>query len=171
MSKEHDDIRLLEYLDGKLSADEAALLLRRVENDAALKERLRELQSLNAMFSGYSAEQPSSGFTQALMSRLNQYPRGAAAPIRRGLILLAGLLVTVALASWLLSIGIFDNTRIDLNSVIFSSDAVRQSLPSLTFNGKTLVNIIIVFNLIVAFFLLDRTVLKPWFQRRSRLNY
>lgn len=171
MSKEHDDIRLLEYLDGKLSADEAAQLLRRVENDAALKERLRELQSLNAMFSGYSAEQPSSGFTQALMSRLNQYPRGAAAPIRRGLILLAGLLVTVALASWLLSIGIFDNTRIDLNSVIFSSDAVRQSLPSLTFNGKTLVNIIIVFNLIVAFFLLDRTVLKPWFQRRSRLNY
>lgn len=171
MSKEHDDIRLLEYLDGKLSADEAAQLLRRVENDAALKERLRELQSLNAMFSGYSAEHPSSGFTQALMSRLNQYPRGAAAPIRRGLILLAGLLVTVALASWLLSIGIFDNTRIDLNSVIFSSDAVRQSLPSLTFNGKTLVNIIIVFNLIVAFFLLDRTVLKPWFQRRSRLNY
>lgn len=171
MSNEEDDIRLLEYIDGELSADDAAQLLRRLENDPALKARLRELQALNAMFLGYSAEQPSAGFTQTLMSRLNQYPRGATASIRRGLMLLAGLLVMVALASWLVSIGIFDNTRIELNSVIFSSNTVRQSLPSLTFDGKTLVNIIIVFNLVVAFFLLDRTVLKPWFHRRSRLNY
>lgn len=85
--------------------------------------------------------------------------------------LLVGILATVAIASLLLSIGIFDNTRIDLNSVIFTNDSVRQSIPSVTFDGKTLVNVIIVFNLVVAFFLLDRTVLRPWFQRRSRLNY
>jgi anti-sigma factor RsiW len=171
MSTEEDDIKLLEYLDGKLSGDDAAQLLQRLENDAALKARLRELQGLNAMFSGYSAEQPSAGFTQRVMSRLNQYPRGAVAPIRRGLMLLAGLLATVVIASWLLSIGIFDNTRINLNTVVFTSERVRDALPTLTFDGKTLVNVIIVFNLVVAFFLLDRMVLKPWFQRRSRFNY
>src|SRR5690606_33342650 len=109
----------------------------------ALKSRLRELQALNTMLSGHPAEHPSASFTPSLMARLNQYPRGAAAPIWRGVMLLAGILVTVALASWLLSIGIFDNTRIDLNAVIFSSDTVRQSIPSLTFDGKTLVNVII----------------------------
>lgn len=170
MNTEEEDIRLLEYLDNKLSADEAAELVHRLDNDAALKDRLRELQALNAMFSGYAADQPSAGFTAGLMSRLNQYPRGAAA-IWKGLMLLTGILLTIALAAWLLSIGIFDNTRIDLNAVVFSNEPVRQSLPSVTFDGKTVVNAIIVFNLVVAFFLLDRAVLKPWFQRRSRLNY
>ncbi|HLT80130.1 MAG TPA: hypothetical protein VKZ86_03825 [Cyclobacteriaceae bacterium] len=171
MSREEDDIILLEYLDGQLNADDTAGLLRRLERDETLKARLRELQTLNTMLSGYSAEQPAPGFTQALMSRLKQHPRGATAPIGRGLMLLVGILATVAIASLLLSIGIFDNTRIDLNSVIFTNDSVRQSIPSVTFDGKTLVNVIIVFNLVVAFFLLDRTVLRPWFQRRSRLNY
>jgi hypothetical protein len=85
--------------------------------------------------------------------------------------LIVGLLVTVCLASWLVSIGIFDNSSVDVNSVTFSDDGIRMSLPSVTFDGKILVNVIIILNLIVAFFLLDRTVLKPWFQRRSRLNY
>ena len=171
MNKEDDDIRLLEYLDGKLNADDAAQLARRMENDATLKGRLRELQALNGMFSNQSADQPSHGFTSTVMSRLNQYPRGAASPIWKGVMLMVGILVTVALASWLLSIGIFDNTRINLNSVIFNTDPVRQTLPTVTFDGKTIVNAIIIFNLVVAFFLLDRAVLKPWFQRRSRLNY
>ena len=171
MSKEQDDIKLLEYLDGQLNAEDTADLHRRLESDPALKTRLRELQALNAMFSGSAIEQPSANFTPSVMSRVNQYPRGAASPIRRGIMLIVGLLVTVCLASWLVSIGIFDNSSMDVNSVIFSDDGIRMSLPSVTFDGKILVNVIIILNLIVAFFLLDRTVLKPWFQRRSRLNY
>lgn len=171
MSKEEDDIRLLEYIDGQLGAEDAAQLHRRLENEPELKTRLRELQALNAMVSDRTVEQPSASFTKSVMVRVNQYPRGAASPIRRGIMLLAVLLATVGLASWLVSIGMFDNTSINVNSVMFGNDTSRFSLPSLTFDGKILVNVIIIFNLVVAFFLLDRTVLKPWFQRRSRLNY
>lgn len=169
---QENEIKLLEYIDGTLNADEAAALIRLVEEKPELKARLQELQGLNAYLTGHAASQPSTNFTQKVMSRLDQYPRAAGLPIWKNVMLLAGIIITAGIATWLVSLGIFDGTaRIDLNSVIFQKGHVKQSLPSLSFNGKLIVNAIIIFNLVIAFFLLDRTVLRPWFQRRSRLHF
>ena len=166
------EIKLLEYLDGALEADEAAALMHLVEEQPELKTRLRELQGLSAYFTGHTAPQPSRNFTQQVMSRLDQYPGTAGLPIWKNVMLLAGIIITAGIATWLVSLGMFDGTaRIDLNSFIVQKDPIKQSIPSLSFDGKTIVNAIIIFNLVIAFFLLDRTVLRPWFQRRSRLHF
>lgn len=166
------EIKLLEYIDGTLSAGEASELMRTVEQDPALKERLRELQELSASLGRDPLPQPSKNFTQRVMSRLDQYPRTVGAPLWKNVVLLAGIIVTAGIATWLVSIGIFDNTtQIDLNTIVFQNDSIGQSLPSIRFDGKMIVNSIIVFNLVIAFFLLDRTVFRPWFHRRSRLHF
>jgi anti-sigma factor RsiW len=169
---EENEIKLLEYIDGKLSPDEAAGVLLLVEEHPELKARLNELQGLESYIAAFAQQQPSKNFTQQVMSRLDQYPRGAGSSLWKSIVLLAGIFVTAGIASMLVSMGVFDNTaELDLNSVILQNDTMQQSLPSIRFDGRILVNSIIIFNLIIAFFVLDRTVLKPWFQRRSRLHF
>lgn len=171
ISREHE-IKLLEYIDGTLNANDAAELMRQVASQPELKARLQELQALNAFFAGHAAPQPTKNFTRQVMARLDQYPRTAGRPIWKNVMLLTGIIITAGIASWLVSLGIFDGTaRVDLNSVMFQKSPIKQSLPSFNFEGKTIVNAIILFNLVIAFFLLDRTVLRPWFQRRSRLHF
>lgn len=167
-----NEIKLLEYIDGTLNADEAAALMRLVEEQPEMKVKLHELQTLNAYFAVDAIAQPAKNFTQRVMSRLDQNPRLAGLPIWKNVMLLVGIVLTAGIATWLVSLGMFDGTaRIDLNSVILQKGPLNQSLPSLSFDGKMIVNAIIIFNLVIAFFLLDRTVLRPWFQRRSRLHF
>src|SRR5690606_27822032 len=151
-----EEIKLLEYIDGTLNADEAAELIHLAEARPELKNRLRELQALNSYFTGHAVRQPSKNFTQQVMVRLDQYPRQAGQPIWKNIMLLAGIVVTAGIAAWLVSLGLFDGTaRIDLNSVMFQKVPIKQSLPSFSFDGKTIVNAIIIFNLVIAFFLLE----------------
>jgi hypothetical protein len=42
-------------------------------------------------------------------------------------------------------------------------------LPEIPFNGKLIVNLIIIANIALAFIVLDRAVLKPWFERRRNM--
>lgn len=166
------EIKLLEYIDGTLDAAEAAKLTHLIEQQPQLKARWQELQALGAAFAGAPPALPSKNFTQKVMSHLDQYPRAAGVSIWKNVLLLAGIVVTAGIATWLVSLGLFDGTaRIDLNSIVFQNSPVQQTLPSVRFDGKTIVNSIIIFNLVIAFFLLDRTVLRPWFQRRSRLHF
>jgi hypothetical protein len=66
-----------------------------------------------------------------------------------------------------LSAGVFDGTSsIDLNQTLLPNKYIQQSLPTISFNGKMVMNVIILLNLALAFLVLDRAVLKPWFERR-----
>ena len=118
-------------------------------------------------------ETPSRNFTQAVMDRLDQYPVQSGFSIRNGIILLAGILLVIGIASVLVAAGAFDNTAtsIDLNQVEFSKKFVKTPLPSFEFNGKLLVNIIIILNLGLAWIVLDRAILKPLFQRRMQAGH
>lgn len=169
---QEDEIKLLEYLDGKLGTAEGEQLLILMDRNPALKSRFQQLRSLDTHFSDVSREHPSKNFVQQVMSRLDQYPRPAGASIWRSVILLAGVFVTVSIASLLVSAGVFDGaTQLDLNAMVFQNQTIRESLPSIRFNGKIVVNAIIVLNLIIGFFVLDRTVFRPWFQRRSGFHF
>jgi hypothetical protein len=117
---------------------------------------------------GVSHAQPSRNFTQVVMERLHQLPSPATGfSIRNGILLMAGVLVAAGVATILVSAGVFDNatTTIDLGEINLPSQYER-ALPSIPIDGKMMVNVIILLNLGLAWLVLDRVVLKPFFRRR-----
>src|SRR5688572_26576015 len=102
------------------------------------------------------------------MSRLDQYPVRSNFTLRNGIILLAGVLVAVGIGSLLVASGVFDGSNtIDLNQTIVPVNKyIEKPIPTFNLDGKLMVNIIILLNLALAFLVLDRAILKPWFEKR-----
>lgn len=169
LSQSADDI-LSDYLDGRLNAPEKQKVEQFLRDDPEWRDRLEELKMIGALLRETKVEQPSRNFTEVVMSRLHQYPARTGFSIRNGILLLTGVLIVVGIATVLLSTGAFDNTTtsIDLNQIEVSRRLVKSPLPSFEFNGKLIVNIIIILNLGLAWIVLDRTILKPYFQRRMQ---
>lgn len=167
VSQESDDL-LLRYIDGTLSASERKAVDDEIEKSEILRKRLEQLQSTHSMLRARKLEQPSKNFTQLVMAGLSQYPRSASFPIRNSILLLAGVLLVVIIASVLVPAGVFDgiSTTIDLNKVDLPKKYVERTLPSISLDGKLMVNVIIIVNLVLGWIVLDRAILKPIFQRR-----
>ncbi len=87
--------------------------------------------------------------------------------IRKSILLLAGALIAAVGTAILVASGLFDTvtTTLDLNTVK-PADLVRDTIPALNINGRVLINAVVLANIIIAFIVLDRTVLKPLFQKR-----
>ena len=162
-----DDL-LLDYLDGSLDGDAKAHVEKELSTNALWRERIEELKTVGTLLAETKLDQPSRNFTESVMARLHQYPAQKGFSIRNGILLLVGVLVVVGIASVLLSTGAFDNTTtsIDLNQMEVSKRIVKTPLPSFEFNGKFIVNVIILLNLGLAWIVLDRTILRPFFNRR-----
>lgn len=164
--------KLLEYIDGTLSVIEKEKFEQELKSSTTLQERLDELKKLDSTLRSIKLEQPSKNFTQLVMSKLDQYPvQSKSFSSLNGILLLAGVLVAVGIGSLLLAGGVFDGSSvIDLNQAIDTTKYIEKPLPSIPFNGKLIVNIIIMLNLALAFLMLDKAVLKPWFEKRARLH-
>jgi anti-sigma factor RsiW len=163
------DEKLFEYIDGELKGVEKESIEQLLKNSPALKARLEELRMLDKDLRSITIQEPSKNFTQRVMSKLDQYPlRSSNLTLRSGILLLAGVLVAVGVGSLLVAGGVFDGTSsIDLNQTIVPINKyIQKPLPTFNFNGKLLVNIIILLNLALAFMILDRAILRPWFERR-----
>ena len=163
------DEKLFEYIDGGLKGREKENIEQLLKGSPELQARLEELRKLDTDLRSIKLEQPSKNFTQRIMSKLDQYPiRSSKLTLRNGILLLTGVLVAVGIGSLLLAAGVFDGTStIDLNQTILPTNKYFQKpLPTFNFNGKLIVNVIILLNLALAFMVLDRAILKPWFERR-----
>ncbi|HEX6892956.1 MAG TPA: hypothetical protein VF141_19740 [Chryseolinea sp.] len=168
VTPESDDL-LLRYIDGTLGLSERQTLEKDLEQNEHLRKRLDQLRSSHLLLRANRLEQPSKNFTQLVMSGLNHDPiRGASFPIRNSILLLAGVLLVAIIASVLVPAGVFDNisTTIDLNQVNLPKKYVEKTLPSISIDGKLMVNLIILINLVLGWLVLDRAILKPLFQRR-----
>ncbi len=172
VSQSVDDL-LSDYLDGHLGAAEKRKVEERVRDNPAWQERFNELKMINAFLHETRIEQPSRNFTNSVMTRLHQYSVQTGFSIRNGIFLLTGVLIVIGIATILLSTGAFDHTStsLDLNQIEVSKKFVKTPLPSFEFNGKLIVNIIIILNLGLAWIVLDRTILKPFFQRRLQAGH
>ena len=163
------DEKLFEYIDGGLKGIERENIEQLLKDSPALQARLEELRTLDSNLRTISIQQPSKNFTQRVMSKLDQYPlRSSSMSFRNGILLLAGVLVAVGVGSLLVAGGVFDGTSsIDLNQTIVPVNKyIQKPLPTFNFNGKLVVNIIILLNLALAFLVLDRAILRPWFEKR-----
>lgn len=166
--------KLLNYLDGSLPAHERAQVEEAINRSAELRNRLDELAQVHQMMKTTSLLEPSRNFTQSVMARLDQAPARTGLSTRNSILLLAGVLISVGIGALLVSLGVFDSgTNIELQDVVIKNQFidVNKSLPAIPFNGKLVVNIIILLNLALAFIVLDRAILRPWFEKRARMHY
>jgi hypothetical protein len=128
----------------------------------------QELSSIDRYLKSVKIEQPSVNFTQHVMSNLHRASAVTLGlPSRNKILMLAGILVTIGVTILLIAGGSFnDVTSITLDQQLIPNDQLREYIPSIPFNGKLVINIVILMNLALAFMILDRAVLKPWFDKR-----
>jgi hypothetical protein len=163
------DEELLNYLNGTVNPDEAAAINHALATDQEVAQRMEELRSIHRYFLTLTIEEPSKNFTQRVMENLHYTTSHAYSP-RNGLMLLIGVMLAVGIALVLLADGMFDATAtLDLNQLVVVNKYLDWELPEIPFNGKLIVNLIIIANIALAFIVLDRAVLKPWFERRRNM--
>ena len=173
ITQKQDD-QLLHYLDGLLTGKEKSELETLLSKNPHLEIRLDELRKIHSILSSkVRLEHPSKLFTDKVMYNLDRMPvRNAASP-KNGLFLLLGILVAVGAMTLLLSLGIFDNMSdtISLEKLPLENRFIKNPLTTIPYNGKWVINGILVLTIGLSFVLLDRTVLKPYFERRSRMQF
>ncbi|MBL7870398.1 MAG: hypothetical protein JNM78_02215 [Cyclobacteriaceae bacterium] len=161
--------QLLRYLDGELDAQTCQSLEEEIQQSELLNTRLEELRLVQSVLVQKARlETPSKNFTQKVMSGLDRNPVASFFTPRKGLLLFFGSLIASGIALALLSAGVFDGPTapLVLDSPL-TTDWLKTPSLSIPFNGKILVNGILILNLALAFVVLDRTVLKPLFQKRA----
>jgi hypothetical protein len=163
------DEQLLNFLDGMGSDAEREVLKKSIREDQAAQKRMKELESIHFFLQNKKGiEQPSKNFTEKVMEGLHARPSFTFFSPKNGLMLLVGLVVASVLALMLLSAGEFDqlHTIFNFNSIPLKTDIVK--IPnSIPFDVKLLVKVFVMINLVIALILLDRTILRPIFQKRS----
>jgi hypothetical protein len=172
ISQSVDDM-LLDYLDGNLTKADKEKIENSLKTNPAWQVRYEELRRVNSALTQTALEQPSKNFTLSVMSKLSQYQAPRSFSLWNSVLLLAGVLVAIGITTVLLAGGIYDNssTNIDLNQIAVPKELIQTTLPAFEFNGKILVNIIIILNLGIAWIVLDRAILKPFFQRRMQAGH
>lgn len=132
-----------------------------------------ELQTIDHYLQSLRVEQPSVNFTQKVMGNLHRASASVInLPSRNTMLLLAGILTVIGIGILLIAGGAFSSvTSITFDQTLIPNKKIREHIPSIPFNGTLVINIVILMNLALAFIILDRAVLKPWFHRRAKMNY
>lgn len=155
------DEKLLRYLDEGKRLEELSLT---EEEQVRFKElsRLHEL-----LLREHQPLMPSSNFTSRVMNSLRRQPTPSLLTPRNGLWLLAGLVVATGITITVLSGESASLTQNILPAPSLKWTTPLPQLPKPTLDVKQLIQGIIILNSALALFLLDRAVLRPFFQRRA----
>jgi anti-sigma factor RsiW len=165
-----NDTQLFRYLDGEMTSEEKKHFESLLASDVTAQKQVDEQRLLESTLKTLRLNEPSPAFTQLVMGKINSSTQGYSFSIRNGLWLLVGVMVVSLVATYLVQAGMFDATGAltapkELGVI---SEYIRQPLPAIPINGKLIVNSIILINLALGFVILDRAVLRPYFERRMR---
>lgn len=161
------DEELLDFLDGKSSTGDRARIENTMAVNSSVKKRIEELQAVHLFLQTQNTlVHPSKKFTNKVMENLHRQSAAILSP-KNGMLLLLGILVASGLALALVSTGTFDHWQgtlpFDASSLKNKWIDVPSSLP---FDIKVFVKGIVLLNAVLALLLLDRTILRPFFQNR-----
>ena len=149
--------------------------LYRIVFNTAISHKRKNNQVLSSIENHDHAleEEETASFVTKVMRNLHSTAFPPSLSPRNGLLLVIGVLVTAGLLVALVSAGSFDQWTgfVSLEEVTPLKEYFRVSLPTVYINGKLLIKILVGLNLGLAFIVLDRTVLKPFFQRRAGSQY
>ncbi len=164
----HIDESLLNYLDGTLSKQEVSDLKDRLQTDEKLKARFETLKMLDTHLAHTKLEMPAKNFTQLVMEGLHKVPVRTGLSARNGIFLILGVMTIITILILLVSSGTFDTIGvIKPNEIGMKNNYFNFEIPSISINGKILINAIIFLNLAIALIVLDRTILRPLFEKRT----
>ena len=171
--KKEIDILLFEYLDGKLEGLQLAQIKKRLEQDPELQARLDLFSKIHGSLGSHKLEEPSPKFTIGVMANLQRAQEFSAPVYRNGLILLSGIITALGIGIFFLDSGFFEYSTelLSLNEFKLPFPIKLDKIPTIPISGKWLVNAVIALNLGLAFLILDRAVLKPLFNKRTRIGY
>lgn len=126
-----------------------------------------ELKEVEKVLSKNKLESPSSNFTHRVMMNLHSMPVASSLSPRNGLFLLFGTVVAVTILTVLVTTGVFDSTGTTISLERLPDVEMTKDLQkTIPLSGKWLMQGLILLNIVLAFVLLDRTVLRPFFNRR-----
>lgn len=162
------DEKLQHYLDGVLSHDEKEAVEKLLLTDESLKEKYENLLIIDQFLRETNVVNVPGDFTERVMNRVEALPAPQRLPIRFSLIFLMVVVTVASVAVLFVSLGMFDGavTSVDPNALPLVDQYVFKPLPTISFDGKILMEIMIFLNAAIALLVLDRAVLKPFFQRR-----
>lgn len=171
ISEEIDEL-LIQYLDGKLTGEKLEKIKQGLATSEELKDRLQVLKLIQSSMHEAELLHPSSSFTKRVMNNLHRVAPAPMVTPKNGLLLLFGILVAIGIGASLVDVGFYNslNGILSFEQLKLPSGIKTPTLPSIPFNGRLLVNSVIALNLALAFILLDRIVLRPFFNRRSRMQ-
>jgi hypothetical protein len=168
-----NDDSLLSYLDGTLSTQESKRIEEQIQQSAELKRRLEELRSIHVFLQNKNALlNPSKNFTQRVLSNLDSFKYPQTISPKNGMLLLGGIVVAVGITLSLVSSGSFDSvsTPLSLNDLPIKKEWIKNPLPTFSINAKQVMKVIMMLATGLSFVLLDRTILRPLFARRSKMQ-
>ncbi len=163
---------LQRYVDNDLDTTEQRKVALEIEKSVVLQNRLVELKAIHDFLVGNAKlEMPAKNFTEKVMQGLSVRPSYFFLSPRNGLLLLIGIISMCSLGFILLSAGAFDAFNMPLTLDPQALKSVKINLPTLnvSLNGKWMMRTFLFLNCAVAFVLLDRTILRPYFQRRASM--
>jgi hypothetical protein len=162
------DDDLFNLLDNETDEVTRKKIQQLLQEDQNLAGRMRELQLIHSVLSSKNKiEHPSKSFTDKVMGTLHKKSVPFFISPRNGLLLLAGILVASGLTLTLLSSGTFDqlHTLFNIESIPVKTNLIK--IPTaFPFDLKIFLKLFLGINLVIGFILLDRTILRPIFQKR-----
>lgn len=166
---ETQETNLQRYLDGELEGHALQQFKEELSKSTPLQHHLEAVRPVHDYLRKSSLQSPSNTFVDRVMRNLS---RGSVTPYpspKNGLMLLAGVMVASGLLAVMLSAGTFDKftSLITVEQVDILKKYQTPSLPSFNLNVKLIMKVLIGVNLVLAFIVLDRTVLRPFFSRRE----
>lgn len=167
-SQNQDEI-ILQYLDGQVPMKDKVEFESALKSDAQLNERFHQLKVVHDSLHLAKLENPSSDFTARVMRNLSKAPARLYMSPKNGLMLLLGITIAMTLGVIFLSTGTFDQLTgvVSLDKLNIPETMVPKNLPSIPFNGSLVMKVLVGLNLVIAFVLLDKTVLQPYFRNRA----
>lgn len=172
IGQEIDDL-LLQYLEGNLDEKKLSMINKSLESSESLRDRLEALKMISYSLQQSHLLHPSDNFTKRVMNNLHRIAPVSVITPKNGVLLLCGILVAMGIGVVMVDTGFYNslNGILSLDQIKVPSGLAMPSLPAIPLSGKLIINSIIALNLGLAFLLLDRTILKPFFNRRSRMQF
>jgi hypothetical protein len=167
---QNQDEFILQYLDGQLPMKDKVEFENTLKTDGQLQERFYQLKVVHESLRASKLETPGHDFTARVMRNLSQAPARIMISPKNGLMLLLGIGVALMLGVIFLSTGTFDQITgvLSLDKLNVPKTIVPESLPAIPFNGSLIMKILVGLNLAIAFVLIDKTILQPYFRNRNK---
>ncbi len=161
---------LVRYHSGELDEATAEQVRQELQRSPGLQHQLDHLIAIDRFLQQQSKlAQPSKNFTDKVMHGISRPVSTGVLSPTMGVLLLAGILTMAVVALYSLRSGWYDSVDFSLNVYVQSLYFEKLTSPNFQFPfpAKWVVTAFLILNMLVGFVLLDRTILKPYFQRRA----